>query len=681
MPIQQLPDHLINQIAAGEVIDRPSSIVKELLENAIDAGSTSIDIELELGGVRLIKIRDNGCGISAEDLPVAMQRHATSKIASLEDLAQVRSLGFRGEALSSIAAVSRTTITSRTELQQHARQISLDFGSGEFDIKPAAHQVGTTVEVRDLFFNVPARRKFLKTDKTEYNHIESSVRKLALAAWHVSFTVSHNGKQSIHLPASGDAGSIALSGPSDNGLISTARVGQAQAEAQNNEEQRRGQPRVQGVLGDEFLRHALYFERLTDSLSLSGWVAQSAFSRSQADMQYFYVNSRMVRDKTVTHAIKQAYSDLLYHNRQPAYVLYLEMDPREVDVNVHPGKLEVRFRDGRSVHGFLGRTIKEVLATTQGDMQDASHSDGINAGRPGIADSIPVDSFQPQQNSAASQGASQRASQRALQQQSPLSFDQSDEGRQGNGRFLPQAFKRTRGHVGDQTGLYSELIAPVANSSGVNVEGSVSPDVELSRSNHSAQFPPLGFAVAHLHGAFILSQSRDGLVMVDAHAAHERITYERLKNQFDAGAVRSQPLLLPVTVHVSEAEAELAEYHREMFETIAMRVDRRGPAQLLIRSVPVELHKADAESLLRDVLSDLMEYGRSDRLREEINKLLSTMACHGSVRANRALTQHEMNALLRDMERTPNSGQCNHGRPTWVELSVKELDALFMRGR
>ena len=652
MPIQQLPDHLINQIAAGEVIDRPSSIVKELLENAIDAGATKIEIELETGGVRLIKIRDNGCGISVDELPIAMQRHATSKIASLEDLASVRSLGFRGEALSSIAAVSRTTITSRPQGQEHAQQISLDFGSGEFDIKPAALQIGTTVEVRDLFFNVPARRKFLRTDKTEYNHIEAAVRKIALAAWHVSFSVSHNGKQQLSLatPEACD---------SSTGTEFCEPV---------SEVQKRGEARVQGVLGSEFLRHALYFERPAESLSLSGWVAQPTFSRSQADMQYFYVNGRMVRDKTVTHAIKQAYSDLMYHSRQPAYVLYLEMDPREVDVNVHPGKLEVRFRDGRAVHGFLGGTIKSVLATTQSDQADTVSVDAVEA----VADT--------------QEAAVHLRQSEAVQHQAPLSFEQNTDRQGGTDRFMPQAFKNNptfqnnRGNVGDQNGLYRELMSSSGESTPIG--NSTSNGSEAVAADEAASgFPPLGFAVAHLHGAFILSQSRDGLVMVDAHAAHERITYEHLKAQYDAGAVRSQPLLLPVTVHVSEGEADLAEYHRDMFDTIAMHVDRRGPTELLIRSVPVELQRADAEKLLRDVLSDLAEFGHSDRLREEINKLLSTMACHGSVRANRALTQHEMNALLRDMERTPNSGQCNHGRPTWVELSVKELDALFMRGR
>ena len=652
MPIQQLPDHLINQIAAGEVIDRPSSIVKELLENAIDAGATKIEIELETGGVRLIKIRDNGCGISVDELPIAMQRHATSKIASLEDLASVRSLGFRGEALSSIAAVSRTTITSRPQGQEHAQQISLDFGSGEFDIKPAAHQIGTTVEVRDLFFNVPARRKFLRTDKTEYNHIEAAVRKIALAAWHVSFAVSHNGKQQLSLATPGG-------GDSSTG----SEFGEPVSEVQ-----KRGEARVQGVLGSEFLRHALYFERPAETLSLSGWVAQPTFSRSQADMQYFYVNGRMVRDKTVTHAIKQAYSDLMYHSRQPAYVLYLEMDPREVDVNVHPGKLEVRFRDGRAVHGFLGGTIKSVLATTQSDQADTVSVDAVEA----VADT--------------QEAAVHLRQSEAVQHQAPLSFEQNTDRQGGTDRFMPQAFKNNptfqnnRGNVGDQNGLYRELMSSSGESTPIG--NSTSNGSEAVAADEAASgFPPLGFAVAHLHGAFILSQSRDGLVMVDAHAAHERITYEHLKAQYDAGAVRSQPLLLPVTVHVSEGEADLAEYHRDMFDTIAMHVDRRGPTELLIRSVPVELQKADAEKLLRDVLSDLAEFGHSDRLREEINKLLSTMACHGSVRANRALTQHEMNALLRDMERTPNSGQCNHGRPTWVELSVKELDALFMRGR
>ncbi len=625
MPILQLPDHLINQIAAGEVIDRPSSIVKELLENCIDAGSTRIEIELEAGGVRMIKIRDNGCGIGVDELPLAMQRHATSKIASLDDLTSVRTMGFRGEALSSISAVSRMSICTRPDGQDHAIEMSFDSTTGETQTKPASHPVGTTITVNDLFFNVPARRKFLRTDKTEFNHIEAAVRKIALSAWHVGFTLSHNGKQVLNWPAVS---------ASDN-----------------------GERRVLGVLGKEFLENALHFNRQADDLSLSGWVAQATFSRSQADMQYFYVNARMVRDKTVAHAIKHAYSDLLYHARQPAYVLYLEMEPRDVDVNVHPGKLEVRFRDSRKIHGFVSNTVSQALATVVNEVStEGVASDRVVAGGGDKAASdyqatqtaMPLgvrDHIQPQTTWPAGSGAAVSSNQ----------------------HFQPQGGQR------QQNQLYRDLVGAKNDAVGAP------PAEALSAGDE--EFPPMGFALAHLHGAFILAQSSHGLVMVDAHAAHERISYERLKNEYENGSVRAQPLLLPLTVHVSDDEAELAEQHSEMFQKVGMQIDRRGVGQLVIRSIPVELQSANAEQLIRDVLSDIAESGFSYRIREEINKLLSTMACHGSVRANRKLTVTEMNSLLRDMERTPNSGQCNHGRPTWVELSMKQLDGLFLRGR
>ena len=612
MPIQQLPDHLINQIAAGEVIDRPSSIVKELLENCIDAGATRIDIEIEAGGTRLIKIRDNGCGIASDELPIALSRHATSKISSLDDLTAVSTLGFRGEALSSIAAVSRLSIVSLPEGQAHAQEISFDSTTDQLDTRPASHAPGTTITVADLFFNVPARRKFLKADKTEFNHIESAVRKIALSVWHVGFTLAHNGKQVLNLPAINDDS--------------------------------KGSRRIEGVLGSEFLQNALPVFREADDLRMSGWVAKATFSRSQADMQYFYVNSRMVRDKTVVHAVKQAYSDLLYHSRQPAYSLYLEMNPREVDVNVHPGKLEVRFRDGRRIHGFVSRAVSEVLSAT---------------------------SAEKKQPEAALAGAVDYPA-----HQAPINFDvkDTDAGNRGGGYSYTPPANTSHGASGK---LYKELIA--GKSPTDSVSNSVDP-ID-TKSYNSEQIPPLGFAVAHLHGAFILSQSKEGLVIVDAHAAHERISYERLKTEYESGSVLAQPLLLPLTVHVSESEAELAEEHSDMFFKVGLQIDRRGLSQIVVRSIPVELQSANVEQLLRDVLSDIAESGYSFRIREEINKLLSTMACHGSVRANRPLTPTEMNALLRDMERTQNSDQCNHGRPTWVELSMKQLDALFLRGR
>ena len=604
MPIQQLPDHLINQIAAGEVIDRPSSIVKELLENSIDAGATRIEIELESGGVRLIKIRDNGSGIAEQELPIALQRHATSKISSLDDLTSVMTMGFRGEALSSIASVSRLTITSKPHDQSHACAISYDSASGELDTRPASHPEGTTISVADLFFNVPARRKFLRTDRTEFTHIESAVRKIALAAWHVAFSVTHNGKQVLDLPVVEDA----------------------------------GESRLQGVLGTEFIDHAHGFNRQADHFTLRGWLAKATFSRSQPDMQYFYVNQRMVRDKTVMHAVKRAYSDLLYHNRHPAYVMYLDMDPKQVDVNVHPGKLEVRFRDSRAIHGFISSTVAKVLA----DVPDVQQQDNTAVAPAG---------YTPERTP----------------QQAPINLTVRDDGASTNSAFQYSQARSTNtasASPSKQNELYQKLVANQA-----------------ADATDATEPPRLGYAMAHVHGAFVLSQSAEGLILVDAHAAHERISYERLKQEYDNGSVRSQPLLLPLTVHVSEGEAELAETNAELFTGVGLQIDRRGLSQLVIRAVPVELQSADAEQLLRDVLADISEHGYSFRVREEINKLLSTMACHGSVRANRSLTTTEMNALLRQMESTPNSDQCNHGRPTWVELSMKQLDALFLRGR
>jgi len=621
MPIQQLPDHLINQIAAGEVIDRPSSIVKELLENSVDAGASRIDIELEAGGVRMIKIRDDGHGIPADELPIALKRHATSKITTVEDLTSVATLGFRGEALSSIAAVSRMTIVSRPADQEYATEVEFDCTTGELNTGPASHAAGTTITVSDLFFNVPARRKFLRTDKTEFNHIEAVVRKIALAAKGVAFSLSHNSKLVMNLPA------VAESEP--------------------------GEQRVQGVLGDEFLKNALHFTRDADDLHLSGWLARATFSRSQTDMQYFYVNGRMVRDKTVTHAVKQAYSDLLYHSRQPAYVIFLEMEPRDVDVNVHPGKLEVRFRDGRRIHGFVSQTVSQSLATVPAD----SRGPDSVVNQP--TDAVREFSRVPEQTPMPLHSAG-AATAHAETQHSQGGYTRPH-------RFHEQNRVRERGQ------LYRELTGSTTtreNDSAAGFSGAVDDEV-----------PPLGFAVAFVHGAFVLSQSRNGLILIDAHAAHERISYERLKTEYESGSVRAQPLLLPVTVHVSDSEAELAEQHAEQFSQVGLQVDRRGVNQLVVRTIPVELQSANAEQLLKDVLSDIAEHGHSFRVREEINKLLSTMACHGSVRANRSLTTTEMNALMRDMERTPNSDQCNHGRPTWVELSVRELDALFMRGR
>jgi len=621
MPIQQLPDYLVNQIAAGEVIERPASIVKELAENCLDAGATRIDVELQAAGVRQLLIKDNGRGIEKTELPLALTRHATSKITTVDDLQSVATMGFRGEALSSIASVARLTLCSRYQGSDQAWQIEADGVSGDFSLKPASREQGTTVSVSDLFFSIPARRKFLRAEKTELSHIDSALRKLALARPDVAISLSNNGRQ----------------------LFSwSAAEGLAGAEQ-----------RVAQVLGAEFLNHALRVERETEDSVLHGWVAQPVFSRSQADMQYFYVNNRIVRDRAISHAVKLAYVDLMYHARQPAYVLYLKIDPREVDVNVHPGKLEVRFRESRAVHGLVSSTLKQVLAI------GASGAELPVSSLEGSADSADGPAMVGNADASVRKTPVPASGSHGLAGRAPASYSPPS----GYGRQNPIPLRAREAVAG-----YSDLIDSAATA-GFNAHGE--PD----------EIPRMGYALAHVHGAFVLAQSRDGLILVDAHAAHERITYERMKQQYHGGALRAQPLLLPLSVRVSETEAALAERVAETLDAAGMEIQRRGPDTLVLRSVPVELQGCDAEQLLRDVLADFSVDGDSDRIETEINKLLSSMACHGSVRANRELTTLEMNALLRDMEKTPNSDQCNHGRPTWVELDMQQLDALFMRGR
>jgi DNA mismatch repair protein MutL len=596
MTIRKLPSHLINQIAAGEVIERPASVVKELLENSLDAGATRIDIDLQQGGKDLIRIRDNGCGIHKDELGMALCRHATSKIATLEDLERVTSLGFRGEALPSIASVSRLQISSRQ--QDHDTAWSI-LGNTDATVQPAAHPQGTSIEVRELFYNTPARRKFLKTDKTEFGHIESIVKRIALSHFDVEINFSHQGKPIYNLPR-----------------------------AQTREQQER---RLQQLCGASFVEHILYLDNQAAGLKLSGWIAVPAFSRSQADLQYFFINGRMVRDKLLMHAVRQAYQDVLHHQRHPAYVLYLELDPVMVDVNAHPAKFEVRFRESRQVHGFITHTLKKVLA----DLRPADQAESLLASE--------VAGYQAPTEQVATTA-------RTYTHQQSMG--------------LP---------VTEQVNAYHDFVKTASHGyprQPVNTE-SIATENEI---------PPLGFALAQLHGVYILAQNSEGLVIVDMHAAHERITYERLKTAMDGEGIRTQPLLVPVTINVSAREADLAESSMHVFEELGFTLDRMGPETLVLRQVPGLLRNADGMSLIRDVLSDLAAFGDSQRLREEMNAVLSTMACHGSVRANRQLTIAEMNALLRDMEMTERSGQCNHGRPTWRQLSMSELDKLFMRG-
>jgi len=601
VPIRQLPDTLINQIAAGEVVERPASVVKELVENALDAGATRIDIDLEEGGVRLIRVRDDGGGMPPAELPLAVSRHATSKIASLDDLEAVATLGFRGEALPSIASVSRFLIATRRADDAHGSALPVD-GGRVGEVAPKQHPPGTTVEVRDLFFNVPARRKFLRAERTELGHVEEWLRSLALARPDVELRVSHNGKPSRRYRAFSEG---------DGGLFTGERLGE--------------------TLGEDFARHALRVDHSGAGLRLHGWIAQPAYSRASADQQYLYVNGRAVRDRSVAHAVRQAYADVLFHGRQPAYVLFLELDPVRVDVNVHPAKHEVRFRDARLIHDFVYRTLHEALAGTRAGAEGASAAGGV-----------------PQALSPVMQSGGI-----AMAYAMPTQASQ-----------VPMHLQ-----VDEARAAYAALYAAREERPA------------LPRADDASGVPPLGYAVAQLHGIYILSEAADGLIVVDMHAAHERIGYERLKSAHDSAGLRTQPLLVPQSVAVSEREADIAEQEAATLADLGFEVSRGGPQSLLLRSVPALLADGDTEALLRDVLADLREHGESLRVRGARDELLSTMACHGAVRAHRRLTIPEMNALLRQMEATERSGQCNHGRPTWAHFSLPDIDRWFLRGR
>ncbi|QBL41621.1 DNA mismatch repair endonuclease MutL [Stenotrophomonas sp. ASS1] len=627
-PIRPLPEILINQIAAGEVVERPASVVKELVENAIDAGASRVDIDLEEGGVRLIRIRDNGSGIAPEQLPLAVSRHATSKIADLDDLESVATLGFRGEALPSIASVSRFTLSSRRAHDEHGSALQIEGGKiGE--VTPRAHAPGTTVEVRELFYNVPARRKFLRAERTELGHIEEWLRSLALARPDVELRVSHNGKASRRYK------------PGD--LYSDARLAE--------------------TLGEDFANQAVRVDHSGAGLRLHGWIAQPHYSRASADQQYLYVNGRSVRDRSVAHAVKMAYGDVLYHGRQPAYVLFLELDPTRVDVNVHPAKHEVRFRDSRLVHDFVYRTLKDALADTRAGM--SAQEIGAGAVHPVDAAAAPV---------ASTAGASGFGLVRG-----PAPGAGSGGGGGGFSGWRPQQPLGLQ--VADAPAAYAALYAAPAGAERGAALPSMPTENGLPVTSADAGVPPLGYAIAQLHGIYILAENAEGLIVVDMHAAHERIGYERLKNAHDGIGLQSQPLLVPITLAVGEREADTAESEAETLAALGFEVTRAGPGSLHVRSIPALLAHAEPEGLLRDVLTDLREHGQSRRVASARDELLSTMACHGAVRANRRLTVPEMNALLRDMEITERSGQCNHGRPTWARFSLAEIDRWFLRGR
>lgn len=609
--IQFLVPQLTNQIAAGEVIERPASVVKELLENSLDAKADSIEITIEKGGSQRIRINDNGSGIHKEDLSLALSRHATSKIRELPDLERIISLGFRGEALASISSVARVTLSSRVAGDTSGWQIKSD-GQTILPITPVAHPQGTTLEVDDLFFNTPARRKFLRTEQTEFSHIEETIKRIALSCFPVSFNLHHNKRAVLQLPA-------AL-----------------------NEKSR--EQRVAAICGQSFMESALYIEMEASDLKLWGWISLPTFSRSQADLQYFYVNGRMVRDKLINHAVRQAYQDVLFHGRHPAFVLFLEINPSFVDVNAHPTKHEVRFREGRLVHDFIFRSVQRAIAEIKPDTQTAATK---------LA--VPV----VENNDVAIKPRPVVSYQAPVQQAMPLA-------------------------VQEQMAVYKELHNPGEPTKDFQKEVTLTkpqekePPVPITKKETEEA---LGYALAQLQGVYILAENKHGLVVVDIHAAHERITYEQLKASYQAEGIKTQALLIPIAITLCEKDANLAEEHLEQFKQTGFVIERMGNESIVVREIPAVLDGKDIAQLIQDVLSDLNEYMKSNRIQDTINELFASIACRSSVRANRLMTIPEMNALLRGMERTTHSNQCNHGRPTWMQLSMTELDKLFLRGK
>ncbi|MDG1905206.1 MAG: DNA mismatch repair endonuclease MutL [Arenicella sp.] len=638
--IKALDPKLVNQIAAGEIIERPASMLKELIENALDAGATSIDIEVEKGGVKRLKITDNGHGILHHDLAMALSRHATSKIEELSDLHQIATLGFRGEALPSIASVTRLKLTSRALDADHGFEVTSEGDNVTQTPVPVAHPVGTTVEVRDLFYNTPARRKFLKQESTEFKHLEQVVRRMALARFDVAFQLKSNGRVVFHLPAT----------------------------------KREDPSRVRAVAGKGLSDHSHFFEEERDGMRLSGWTAMPSYSRAQADAQFFFLNGRHIRDKTILHAVRLGYRDVLFHGRHPAYVLFLEMDPAAVDVNVHPTKHEVRFSDSRSVHGFVFRSIANVVNVTAADASSLQVNQPFQSGENSTDSADPFKSQVTQQigmgsNLArdASTGSNVGGGHGSVNDRSgmghALGAERIKEELAAYGRLASAAFR-----ADPKEGSYTQ-------------RSEVSPDYSGQADDRAEEIPPMGYALAQLKGIYILAESVKGLILVDMHAAHERITYERLKSQLDEAGVASQPLLVPISVDLSQAEMDAWHEHGNLFEDLGMQVEPLDENVLAIRSVPQILAKADTAQLVSDVLADLVVHDSSSRIENLMHDVLSSMACHGSVRANRLLSLTEMNALLREMEVTPRSGQCNHGRPTWIELGLSQLDGWFKRGQ
>lgn len=631
MQIKLLPDQLISQIAAGEVVERPASALKELLENSVDAGSTQIQVYLQQGGMKLLKVTDNGHGIAKDELELALTRHATSKIQSLEDLEQVGSLGFRGEALASIASISRTVLTSRQQAASHAWQIAAE-GTRQQNISPAALDAGTIVEVHDLYFNTPARRKFLKTENTEFGHCEDAFTRVALSRPKVGFLLQHNGKAISRLAANTP------------------------------------QQRITDVLGSEFAAQSIWLEEDSGGLRLWGMTASPTYQRHSRDSQYVFVNGRFVRDKLIAHAIKQAYQDVLHGDKHPAFVLFLELDPSLVDVNVHPAKTEVRFRESQAVHRFIFHSLHKALGKTSAEIQ---------ASQPVQA---PFNPFRP----VAAPVFSMPQEQVEMPLQTRSVFDyQSDRAVNRSPAVAQQFYDQLYGDLKPDLNLDHVQGGHVAEAL-VNPGSSI--DLSTAQDQSDAQAPqqyPLGFALGQLHGIYILAQNAQGLVVVDMHAAHERIMYERLKNALSEQAISTQPLLIPISFYAEKVEVATLQSLNgsDTLQQLGFDLATLSPNTIAIRAVPTMLQDADAVALARAVLRDLHEYGASRVLLERQNEVLGTMACHAAVRANRQLTHTEMNALLRDMEATERSGQCNHGRPTWFQVSLNDLDKMFMRGQ
>ena len=602
MTIQLLPDHLVNQIAAGEVVERPASVVKELTENSLDAGARRIVVQVEQGGSRLCRVRDDGVGITAAELALALKRHATSKISSMDDLRTVATLGFRGEALPSIAAVAKLSLTSRVAGERSAWTVNSSGGVSS-EPSPSAHPRGTTVEVRDLFYNTPARRSFLRKPATETRHIDRAVLRLALSRYSTSVRYEKDGRLSYDLPA-------------------------AAARAEQEE-------RLARLLGAEFVEHALYFEQQHEGVHLRGWLARPKYSRSQGDMQHLFLNGRAIFDRTVAHAVRRAYEDVMFHGRHPAWLLHLEMDPAAVDVNAHPAKLEVRFREGRRIHDVVRRTLEAVLADTR-----PSSASGAEMG---------------QDHVSAAPGF----------------------GVQGN-RF--GAGHGTSAELASMLGASPLPLGPAKGFAPVR-------DAQAEPQAPAGDVPPLGYALAQLSGVYILAENRDGLIIVDAHAAHERVVYERMKAQLGEQGLGSQLLLEPIRLRVGAEDIDTAKQQREAWKQLGFVVDQVGPDTLAVQEIPALLAGGDAQAMLRDLLSgaqarqEAESEDTGEELTSRVHHILATLACHTSVRANRRLTLEEMNALLRDMEQTPRADQCNHGRPTWRAFSITELDRMFLRGR